>query len=172
MDSIRHPYAAMVGLLAQGMDTGIMAEPMLQVWLQESFEPTPSEGEWYAWDPYGHEGPQRPGRWVSETSRPPATARSQCFYFDRDRLDVSRGAQMAVRFTGTLLCGQDAGAWCAYRNLADLPVDERLEDGASLCLTTEPLRERLETVEASRIGGERGSCQEGTESTGSGEGPP
>lgn len=51
-----------------------------------------------------------------------------------------------VRFVGTLLCGQDAGAWCAYRNLADLPPDQRLEDGASLCFTTEPLRERLEIL--------------------------
>ncbi len=130
----------------KGMETGIMAEPMLQLWLQESFEPTPSEGEWYAWDPDGREGPQRPGRWVSETSWPPATARSQRFYFDRDRLDVSRGAPMDVRFGGTLLCGQDAGASCAYRNLADLPPDQRLEDGASLCFTTEPLRERLEIL--------------------------
>ena len=53
--------AALVGPLAQGIDTGIMDEPMLRAWMQEACR-------------RARRYPERPGRWVAEPDWPAPAA--------------------------------------------------------------------------------------------------
>ena len=57
----------------KGIDTGIMDEPMLRVWMQEYTPPAPHHPDW-------------PGRWVAEPCWPPAgaAARARRLYLRAD----------------------------------------------------------------------------------------
>ena len=50
----------------------------------------------------------------------------------RSALDAARTARRAS-LRGLQLCGLDAGVWCGDGGPADLPGDQRADDGASLC---------------------------------------
>ncbi|MGH3266831.1 MAG: CocE/NonD family hydrolase C-terminal non-catalytic domain-containing protein, partial [Trebonia sp.] len=54
--------------------------------------------------------------------------------------------EQTVHTTGSPLAGSDAGAWCPYGTIVDLPTDQRAEDGRALSFTTEPLADRLEIL--------------------------
>ena len=64
----------------------------------------------------------------------------------------ARGLGLADEVDAELSCpgferhGLDAGTWCPYGGPADEPPDQRDEDARSLCLTSEPLSERLELL--------------------------
>ena len=47
---------------------------------------------------------------------------------------------------GLQLTGMDAGAWCAEGTPGDWPLDQRAEDGRSLCFTSAPLAAPLEIL--------------------------
>ena len=107
----------------KGVDTGVMDEPMLRAWMQESVEPRPHYGE-------------RPGRWIAEASWPSATTETR-------PVELGFGGASIV---GSEAAGLDAGAWCGFGAPADAPADQRGEDGLSLCFTSDPLPERLEIL--------------------------
>lgn len=112
----------------KGIDTGIMDEPMLRVWMQEYVPPATSYAE-------------RPGRWVAEDSWPSPRITPQTH-----RLAPAAGAETPASITGLQSHGMDAGAWCAYGLPGDFPPDQRSEDGAALCFTSAPLGEPLEIL--------------------------
>ena len=64
----------------KGIDTGIMAEPMLRVWMQESMPPA----TYY---------PERPGRWVAEEAWPSPRIETRCLCLQPGRLLEEPGAQ-------------------------------------------------------------------------------
>ena len=119
----------------KGRDTGIMDEPMLRVWMQESLAPSGQIAD-------------RPGRWVGEDRWPSPRLEPRSWRMDadgvlRDAAGASRADPEAaaahgadgggrLRIRGSQLCGVDAGAWCA--------------EGQSLCFTSAPLAERLEIL--------------------------
>jgi hypothetical protein len=115
------------------VDTGIMEEPMLRVWMQEWVEPRP----FYA---------ERPGRWVAEDSWPPAEADRRTYALADRRLVPGEVEDRRLDWTGAQACGLDSGEWCPGGGAADLPSDQRREDGLSLCFDSEPLTERLELL--------------------------
>jgi uncharacterized protein len=102
----------------RGVDTGVMDEPRLRVWLQEPVAPA------------GHHA-ERPGRWVSWPEDPAIRVLG---------LDGPR------RHRSSEATGQDAGAWCPDGGQGDWPPDQRAEDGRSLSFTWPPLTERVEIV--------------------------
>jgi putative CocE/NonD family hydrolase len=106
------------------IDTGIMDEPMLRVWMQESVEPRPSYDE-------------RPGRWVAEPFWPSPHVVTQ----QRDLSGHGKRTLRAVQSTGT-----EAGAWTAEGQSADLATDQRSDDAHSLVYDLEPLSEQLEIL--------------------------
>ena len=117
----------------KGRETGIMDEPLLRVWMQEPVPPAPCH-------------PERPGRWVAEREWPSPA-------IDVHVLAIgARGLGLADEVDAELSCpgferhGLDAGTWCPYGGPADEPPDQRDEDARSLCLTSEPLSERLELL--------------------------
>jgi predicted acyl esterase len=108
----------------KGIDTGIMDEPMLRVWMQDSVEPRPMYDA-------------RPGRWVAEKAWPSALIGSRVWELPVDEPRSLVGVQS---------CGTEAGVWCADGQSADLADDQRLDDARSLTFDTEPLDAPLEVL--------------------------
>lgn len=122
----------------KGKDTGIMDEPMLRAWVQDSVPPTTA----YV---------IRPGRWVCEPSWPSPTVERQTWTLAPDRLSPP-GREERRTSTRTmqspLSLGLYAGKWCSYSAGPDLAHDQREEDGGALTFTSPPLSEDLDLLGA------------------------
>ncbi|MSP81480.1 MAG: CocE/NonD family hydrolase [Alphaproteobacteria bacterium] len=119
----------------KGRDTGMMAEPMYRVWMQDSVPPKAH---------YSH----RPGRWVAETSWPSKNIQPRPFALNPGRLADQASPEVALPLSSPQETGAYAGSWCPYGLGPDYPTDQRGEDGKSLCFDSEPLRERVEILGA------------------------
>jgi putative CocE/NonD family hydrolase len=117
----------------KGIDTGIMDEPMLRVWVQDSVRPSPFYGE-------------RPGRWVAETGWPAPGLETRTYWLNEHSLEDAPGAEKRITYRASQLGGFAAGVWCPYGHAADLPFDQRAEDGLSLTFDSPPLEEAMEVV--------------------------
>jgi uncharacterized protein len=124
------------------IDTGIMNEPMLRVWMQESVPPTTS---------YQH----RPGRWVSEPSCPSSNIKPVHFTLAQQRLTLAPEASVetsscdaTASIQSPLTVGLFAGKWCSYAAGPDLAHDQREEDGGALVFESGPLSEATEILGA------------------------
>jgi uncharacterized protein len=116
------------------IDNGIMAEPMLRVWMQESVKPQ----TYYE---------QQAGRWVGEESYPSSTIKSQKLFLNESVLQSSKAMQESSRsLLGAQHHGLEAGVWCAYGSPGDYPPDQRREDGLCLCFDSEALTEAVEIL--------------------------
>lgn len=113
--------------------TGIMDEPQVRVWMQDSVRPATRYVE-------------RPGRWIAEDEWPSSRIEEQ-------RLRLSSHGLLAGEAgseSEPLLCqsplrtGLSAGKWCSYSAGPDMPGDQREADADSLSFDTEPLTEALE----------------------------
>lgn len=117
----------------KGIDTGIMDEPMLRVWMQDSVEPHPGRAEW-------------PGRWVAEPSWPSPNIQTRSYWLNASGLGETPEPETRLAYRGTQHAGLDAGSWCPYGHPDDLPSDQRDEDGLALSFTSLPLEEPLEIL--------------------------
>jgi putative CocE/NonD family hydrolase len=117
----------------KGRETGIMGEPLLRVWMQEPVAPATCH-------------PERPGRWVAEPEWPSPAIDVRALPLGARGLGRADQADAALICPGHERHGLDAGTWCPYGGPADEPPDQRDEDARSLCLTSEPLTERLELL--------------------------
>lgn len=116
----------------KGRDTGMMAEPMLRAWMQDSVTPQPSYAD-------------RPGHWVGEPSWPSPNLTPRRFALTRYALEETEQPveQRPLHMQSPLSVGMFAGKWASYAATPDLPSDQREEDGGSLVFETEPLEENL-----------------------------
>jgi hypothetical protein len=118
----------------KGIDTGIMAEPMLRCWMQDSVPPSARYEV-------------RPGRWITEPTWPSPNigARAYKLTFGHDLVPAERevGAN-ALTIASPLSTGLFAGKWCSYNAPPDLPHDQRDEDGGAITFESAPLGEALE----------------------------
>jgi predicted acyl esterase len=105
----------------KGVQNGVMDEPMVRTWLQDSVHPP---RDFYA---------ERPGRWVAEPCWPPISQRRE--------LPIGAGTVRSTR-----LVGLAAGARTGFGRPGDAPGDQQQDDAESLCFDTEPLVERLELL--------------------------
>jgi putative CocE/NonD family hydrolase len=116
----------------KGSDTGIMREPMLRAWVQESLPPAAHYDV-------------RPGYWAGETAWPGSGVKERGFALGGNTLSASAsGASAALAIASPQTVGQHAGEWCPYGMggiSPELPLDQREEDGGSLVFDTEPLAE-------------------------------
>jgi hypothetical protein len=138
----------------KGIDTGIMDEPMLRVWMEEYVAPQPLLEH-------------QPGRWVAEEAWPSPRITTHALRLDADgvlrRTGAGRDATSAgpdpetaaaqgadehgrLRIRGLQLCGIDAATWCAEGQPSDWAPDQRGAEGQSLVFTSAPLPERLEIL--------------------------
>ncbi|WP_104203901.1 CocE/NonD family hydrolase [Billgrantia saliphila] len=124
----------------KGKETGIMDEPMLRVWMQESVPPSARYEV-------------RPGRWVAEPSWPSPRIEPKHYRLTsgHDLLPDPQGAEAPVRgddvplaVRSPLSVGLYAGKWCSYNAPPDLPHDQRDEDGGSLIFQSARLERDIE----------------------------
>ena len=106
----------------KGEANGFLGEPRLVSWMQERIGPVTSCAE-------------RPGRWVADPAWPSPNVEPRVLPLSGER--SARGLQ---------LTGIEAGVWCGDGGAADLPGDQRAEDGASSCWDFDPLGERIELL--------------------------
>ena len=110
----------------KGAANGFLDEPRLVSWMQERIGPVTTCAE-------------RPGRWVAD----PGVAVAE----RRDARAGARAGERAARAcAGSSSPASTGGVWCGDGGPADLPGDQRAEDGASLCWDFEPLDERIELL--------------------------
>ncbi|MEM7171425.1 MAG: CocE/NonD family hydrolase [Pseudomonadota bacterium] len=122
----------------KGKPNGVMEEPMLRVWMQDSLPPAPQ---------YDH----RPGRWVSEESWPSDRITPTSWHLNADGLGEEAGAETAISQRSPQGLGLTGGEWCPYGLEAEMPVDQRAEDGQSISFDSAPLVEPLEILGAPEI---------------------
>jgi uncharacterized protein len=108
----------------KGVENGVMDEPMLRVWMQDSVPPKPMYDV-------------RPGRWVAEPEWPSPTIRSHVWELPLDEPRELLGFQTN---------GTEAGVWCAEGQSADLAADQRPDDALSLTFDSAALDEPLEIL--------------------------
>jgi putative CocE/NonD family hydrolase len=121
----------------KGIDNGVMDEPALSIWMQDSVPPSTAYKE-------------RPGRWVSESGWPSSHIVARRHLLTRHRiLDPGEAAEAEkVTIQSPLSVGQFGGKWCSYNAPPDLPYDQREEDGGALTFDTPVLTEPLELLGA------------------------
>jgi uncharacterized protein len=118
-----------------GKSTGIMDEPTLRVWMQESQQPQPQYAEW-------------PGRWVAEDHLPSSHITPQRWYLEPGHLSPLPEKPIEVSFCSPQNIGVRAGEWCGFGADGEMPRDQRPDDGGSLVFDSDPLPERLEVLGA------------------------
>lgn len=124
----------------KGIETGIMAEPMLRVWMQESVNPMP----FYT---------KRPGHWVGEQSWPSANITDLKLRLGA-RCIVNEGESVQENtyfIQSPLTLGLFAGKWCSYSAGPDLAYDQREEDGGAMVFDSDRLKEPMEILGAPRV---------------------
>jgi len=119
----------------KGERNGVMDEPMLRVWMQDSVPPTT----------YYHE---RPGRWVAAMEWPSPAVETRAYGLSRNRLMEPAEIHSAYRRSvqSPLTVGLFAGKWCSYAAGPDLAHDQRQEDGGALVFQGEPLESGFEIM--------------------------
>jgi len=114
----------------KGVDNGIMDEPLLRAWIQNSVIPTSYYDE-------------RPGSWVAETEWPSPDSQSHKFFLGDGILDDKAEFEAELDFRGSQFNGSSAGLWIPYGEEIDFPIDQRSEDDLSLSFTSSPMKEDM-----------------------------
>jgi uncharacterized protein len=124
----------------KGIDTGIMKEPMYRVWMLEPKAPKP----WHL---------DHPGRWVAEEAWPsPRIIRWQRHLLPAALAEQPAHPPAVLQIRSPQITGTDCGRWGGYGGEdPDLPLDQRAEDGRSLCFDSLPLTEDIEILGAPEV---------------------
>lgn len=117
----------------KGRDTGLMAEPPLRFWMQESVPPAGTRAA-------------RPGRWVEEAAWPSPNVALRRLWLNAGTLgtDPGEGAAMSVRSPQNF--GAAGGDMCSFAIPGDMPGDCRRDAGGALLFRGEPLDEAMEIL--------------------------
>lgn len=128
-----------------GVENGVEDAPMLQAWIQ---------------DPVGPEENAAPGRWVAEpvwpspaivdTALMPSQGRL-CWAEDLDTATAGDDSTPSLDIRSPLASGLAGGKWCVYGEDADMPRDQRLDDGGALIFDTAPLARDVEILGQARL---------------------
>jgi putative CocE/NonD family hydrolase len=125
----------------KGRETGIMAEPMLRAYVQDSVPPASH---------YDH----RPGRWVAEPIWPSPAITPRVLPLNLTGLGGGNGAGAVLEISSPQTTGAAGGEWCPYGlgGLGpELPTDQRTDDAFSLVFDGGPLTEPLEILGAPTV---------------------
>ncbi len=114
-------------------DTGLMDEPPLRVWMQDSVPPQPQYVE-------------RPGRWVCEPAWPSPRLKTRRYHLNWGHLSAKADEASAVSFSSPQTLGVRAGEWCGFGADGEAPRDQRADDGGSLTFDTDTFSEDIELL--------------------------
>ena len=114
-------------------DTGLMDEPPLRFYLQESVPPSGSHRV-------------RPGRWVEEAAWPSPNMSSQDLWLNDLALgaQASTGAPLSICSPQTF--GRTGGDMCSFAIPGDMPTDCRIDAGGALSFTGAPADEAVDIL--------------------------
>lgn len=118
----------------KGRDSGIMAEPMLRVFIEDTRSPTTTLAD-------------APGRFVGEARWPSPAIAPRVLHLAPGRLgDMPGDGTVAIR--SPLWTGTTAGEWMGTGVAGEMPGDQRADDGLSLCFDGPVLTDDLELLGA------------------------
>jgi putative CocE/NonD family hydrolase len=119
-----------------GVENGFFDQPRLISYMQEPVGPAGSYKE-------------RAGRWIADPAWPSPAVDSWRLTLGAHAL-AEAGAEESDSLTRSLrglqATGVDGGVWCGDGSPADFALDQRPDDGASLCWEGPPLSERVELL--------------------------
>ena len=120
----------------KGKRNGIMAEPKLRCWMQESVRPATRYD-------------RRPGNWVSEETWPSPRIEEKVYYLGKGTLlDKVPGGVVEEIVASPQSTGAYSGAWCPHAMASDQPGDQRFEAGSSVNFESAPLGSSVEILGA------------------------
>ena len=118
------------------IDNGVMDEPMLRAWMQDSVKPS----TFY---------PERPGRWITEQSWSSPNMKSQKIYLTSSN-SLASSPELVEGQTKNIYSiqhhGLEAGIWCPYGVPGDFAPDQQREDSLCLCFDAEAVLETQEIL--------------------------
>ncbi|MBF9029747.1 CocE/NonD family hydrolase [Rhodobacterales bacterium HKCCE3408] len=117
----------------KGVDTGLMDEPPLRFWLQESVAPAGAHAE-------------RPGRWVEEPSWPSPNVSDTVLWLNDHALGTEGEAGPALSVCSPQTFGSAGGDMCSFAISGDMPTDCRIDAAGALCFRGEPVSEPLDIL--------------------------
>ena len=117
----------------KGQDSGLMDEPPLRFWLQDSVPPAGSQHH-------------RPGRWVEEAQWPSPNVSDRVLWLNPDGLgeEPQAGSDMSICSPQTF--GSAGGDMCSFAIPGDMPTDCRSDAGGALQLRGEVLDAPLDIL--------------------------
>jgi hypothetical protein len=89
---------------------------------------------------------ERPGRWVAETAWPTSNNEPTDFWLDGKKLSSTTPKEEEITVSSIQQHGLYSGVWCPFGQPGDLASDQRLEDGLSVCFTSNPLDSTMEIL--------------------------
>ncbi|HLY55705.1 MAG TPA: CocE/NonD family hydrolase, partial [Stellaceae bacterium] len=113
-------------------DTGIMAEPMYRVWMEDKAACCGAD--------------EIPGRWVAEEAWPSSRITPQKHYLVGTEIAAAPGAETQRVLAPRQTVGMAAGHWCPFNMPTELPLDQAIDDGRSLTFDSGPLAADLELL--------------------------
>jgi putative CocE/NonD family hydrolase len=123
------------------LQTGIMDEPMIRVWMQEQ--------------PAAPHIASTPGHWVAEDIWPSPRISDRHFFLGAHRqMSETRGTESSLTLNPVQTVGSAGGNWCpsgggAVKDLdIELPFDQRVDDARSLVFDSLPLEQTTEILGA------------------------
>jgi putative CocE/NonD family hydrolase len=119
----------------KGIETGIMDEPKLRIYVMDSILPR-------------QRYEMLPGSWIAEDAWPPQSVKPRRFVLNRGELSAGPPQEAQLSLCSPQTVGQAAGKWCPYGINSDFPADQRDDDGGSLVFDTEALEEPLTVLGA------------------------
>jgi predicted acyl esterase len=122
----------------KGVDTGVEADPGYRAYLMAS-EPPRAEYE------------TRAGRWIAEPSWPSPNVTTRRFWLNEGGLGREPGAAVARSARSPQDLGLSSGEFCAIWLGPELPLDQRADDGGSLCFDGAPLTAPLAILGAPAV---------------------
>jgi predicted acyl esterase len=117
------------------VDTGVMDEPMLRVWMVESVKPATYHDT-------------LPGHWIEESSWPPSAIAPYRFFLNDNELGLEKASLTPRSIRSPQTVGKHAGEWCPFGGDSDQAGDQREDDARSLIFETPPLDRALEILGA------------------------
>lgn len=114
-------------------DTGIMHEPMLRAYVED-------------WEPPATSRAEAPGRFVGEREWPSRAILDHILHLGPGTLCDTAPEQHRLAIRSPLWTGAGCGEWMGTGVAGELPADQRLDDGQSLCFDGAPLTAPLEIL--------------------------